>query len=252
MKISINILTWNNKSTILKMLQVLEFEMKGIEHEYIFVDNGSDDGTAHLIQTWVVTHLAENFKFIFNKENLGISKGKNQGIDASNGEYIMMLDGDVVPVRNSILLLMKWLNENKEKHAIGMYPNKFSPSEDHAEPYCNELVEPKKHKCCCLFYGMYRASIFKDGLRMSEEGEFGKAGYGWEDHDFFKRMQEAKIDQYVAYINNPRAKYYHAINSSIRAMGHQKYQETSRERNKLFKQIWGEKNATGQSADKSS
>jgi len=247
MKVSINILTWNNKSTIEKLMNTLKSEMIGIDHEYIFIDNGSDDGTLDIITNWIVVNLKDNFKIKRNPVNLGISKGKNRGIDVSDGEYIMMLDGDVVPVSNSIRLMIEWMDKNKKEVALGMYPNKFSPTEDHAEKYCEKLMGFKEHKCACLYYGIYRRKIFKKGLRMNEEGEFGKPGYGWEDHDFFQRFKKAGYIQHVAHINKESGKYYHHINSSIRAMGREKYMETSRARDKQFKGIW---DATGQGAHK--
>ena len=238
MKLSINILTWNNKSTILMLLAAVKLDMEGIEHEYIFVDNGSNDGTVEAISNWIANNDVHNSVFIKNEKNVGISKGKNVGIDVSLGEYILMLDGDVVPVHNSIPLMIEWLDNNKDKHALGMFPNKFSTTPDHAETRCNELIGFRDFKCCCLYYGLFRRSMFEKGLRMNVEGEFGKPGYGWEDHDFFERMKAAGYKQYVAHINKESGKYYHAINSSIRAMGRDVYIETSKNRNKQFKGIW--------------
>jgi len=238
MKLSINILTFNNKDTIIKLLEAVKADVEGIKHEYIIVDNGSTDGTCGMINSWTRTYLKDNFNFIQNKENFGISIGKNIGIDVSVGDYILMLDGDVVPVANSIPVLIKWLDDNPDKDAIGMLPNKFVTSPDMAEQRCEQLIEVGEHKCCCLFYGLFRRSIFDMGLRMCEEGEMGKPGYGWEDHDFYKRMREFGIKQYAGEINKYGGRYFHAINSSVRAMGHEKYMESSRLRSKQFKEIW--------------
>lgn len=236
--ISINILTWNNASTIIDLMNAAKKEVEFLEHEFIFVDNGSTDGTSDLISKWISDNVKDNFTYIRNSENRGISVGKNQGINNSNGDYIMMLDGDIVPVDNSIRLMVDWMEKNVDKVAIGMYPNKFTISKDMAVKHCDELVNIKEHPCACLFYGIYRRKIFDDGLRLSEEGEFGKPGYGWEDHDFFKRFTSAGHIQYVAMINNNTGLYYHKINSSIRAMGREKYVDTSRARGKQFHEVW--------------
>jgi glycosyltransferase involved in cell wall biosynthesis len=248
-KLSVNVLVWNNKDTILKLLEAVKSDVEGIDHEYIIVDNGSKDGCDNLIGSWITSNLSDNFNFVRHQENLGISVGKNRGIGLSRGEYILMLDGDVVPVANSIPVLISWLEENKDKHAIGMLPNKFVTSPDMAEKTCEKLVEVKEHKCCCLYYGLFRRSMFTRGLRMCEEGEMGKPGYGWEDHDFYKRMQRDGITQYAGEINKHGGRYFHAINSSVRAMGREAYMETSRLRSKQFKEIWESSNAVGQSAD---
>lgn len=243
MKVSINILTWNNRKTIEKILVVLHEEMKDVPHEYIFVDNGSDDGTKDVLRKWPFT------VYVDNPKNYGISIGKNQGINASTGDYILMLDGDVVPVPNSIRLMLNFLEDAVNVDALGMFPNKFSTSEDHAEKRCEKLVGFRKYKCCCLYYGMFRRKIFDAGLRLSEDGHFGKPGYGWEDHDFFKKMQLFGIDQWVAHINRENGKYFHDINSSIRAMGREKYIDTSILRHKQFTERW---DAAGQSSDSAS
>lgn len=244
MKVSVNILCWNNLDVLEMSLPMLLEELKYTEHEIVFVDNGSKDGSIEFVKKWKTIHPWLNITFILNEKNQGISKGKNQGINLSHGEYIFMIDGDVCPVPHSILKLIKFLDDNKDKHAIGMYPNKWTDQDGkngakYFEERCDQLFEPTVHKCTCLFYGLFRRSIFKEGLRLCEEGAFGEPGYGWEDHDFFKRMQQKGIVQYVAHINHPKGKYYHKINSSIRVMGDKVFRESMSCRSKQFKEIWG-------------
>lgn len=236
--ISVNVLVWNNKSTIVKTLTAIENDLKDTSHEYIIVDNGSTDGSCDLVSGWIADSLPANSNFVCHQENLGISVGKNRGIGLSKGEYIFMCDGDVVPVPNSIRMMIAWMDSNIDKVAIGMHPNKFVTSPDMAGGVCEKLADVKEHRCACLYYGLYRRRIFDGGLRMSEDGEFGKPGYGWEDHDFFERFKKAGHTQYVADINNHTGRYYHHINSSIRAMGREVYMETSRARGKQFHEAW--------------
>lgn len=229
MKVSINILAWNTISTTSLAIDVLKKDLKDIEHEIIVVDQGSTDG-------------CQDIATIKNAQNRGISVGKNQGIEASKGEYILMLDGDVVPVPNSVICLMNYMDEHPDIHALGMYPDKWvrSVHEYDYQEYCHKLdpVVPHitgKHQGWCCYYGMYRKKIFDEGLRFDE---FFGPGYGWEDCDFANQMQERGIQQWVAGINHKCGKYLHKINSSIRCMGYEKYMETSKDRGRHFSEKW--------------
>ena len=91
-----------------------------------------------------------------------------------------------------------------------------------------------------MYYGIFRKKIFDEGLRLNEDGEFGKPGYGWEDHDMFQRMKARGIVQYAAHINKYKGKYFHAINSSIRNMGRGKYIETSKARHEEYRKVWND------------
>lgn len=60
--------------------------------ELIFVDNGSSDGTPDYVRSLRLT----NATLICNARNLGFSAGVNQGIRASGGRQILLLNNDVV------------------------------------------------------------------------------------------------------------------------------------------------------------
>jgi len=232
MKLSINILTWNTFKVTHETVHMLPDELEGIDSELIIVDNGSNDG-------------CQDLATIKNTENLGISKGKNQGIDASKGEYIFLLDGDILPVRNSIRMLLEYMEQNRDCQAIGFMPNKFCNVRNNSghnghEEYCHTLYNPRIWKGHCIYYGMYRREVF-DKIRMDEN--MGP-GYGWEDIDSYEQMKHSGIDQWVAGMNFESGKYYHAINSSIRNMGMQMYMQTSLQRGEYFKQKWNKIEAT--------
>jgi len=228
--ISINILCWNNCKTLVETLKVLSYELKGIDHEIIVVDNGSSDGTVDID--------FGNTTYIRNESNRGISHGKNQGIDASKGDYILLLDGDIIPIPGSIRCFIDFLDETPEADAIGFYSNKFSNQinkngQKHHEERCDLLFEPRLHTSHCIYYSLYRRIVF-DNVRFCTDGVFGESGYGWEDFDFHSRMTRAGFSQWVAHINNAKGKYFHDINSSIRSMGTTKFRESSVARRTLF------------------
>lgn len=220
MRVSVNILNWNCGPILKETIKLVKQEAD----EVIVVDNGSTDGTQDLA----------TIKF---PENRGVSIGKNAGIDASNGDYILLLDGDILYIPKTIKCMVDWLEKNPTEQAIGFYPNKFAREKNKAESYCWNLSEPKIHTTVCLFYGMFRRSVF-DKCRCSVDGPFAGPGYAWEDTDFYYQMKEAGIKQWVAGINTTIGRYYHEINSSIRQMGNEAYIKTSKERHEYFKEKW--------------
>lgn len=253
MKISVCILNWNTGNVLERTLESLNDDLVGLDHEIVIVDQGSVDNSIELVQ-YFKNHWNTDgeIRLIANEKNIGISRGKNQCIEAAEGEYILLIDGDVLPVPNSIHLMIEWLVDNPYHHAIGMYPNKWTNQENKPpqifyEPVCYSLYEPKEHNGACLFYGMYRRKIFDDGLRCCVEGALGEPGYGWEDHDFFYEMKRRGIRQFVAHINNPQGHYYHRINSSLKTkdcLSDQHYRENYKRRKDVYDE---RKNATRQS-----
>jgi GT2 family glycosyltransferase len=59
-------------------------------YEFIIVDNGSTDGSLEFIKKF------KKIKMIKNSENLGYSKGKNIGVKCARGEYVLLLDNDIL------------------------------------------------------------------------------------------------------------------------------------------------------------
>lgn len=64
--------------------------------DYIFVDNGSTDGSIAILNE-VITHYPNRqsrVKIIENRLNCGSAKARNQGLDAAVGDYVMFADSD--------------------------------------------------------------------------------------------------------------------------------------------------------------
>ena len=81
--------------------------------DVIVVDNGSADGSADYIK-----QNYPEFELIENSTNLGFSKAVNQGIMASNTEFIMLLNNDVVLEENAINNLLNCIKQDKRIFAV--------------------------------------------------------------------------------------------------------------------------------------
>lgn len=62
------------------------------EYEVIFVDNASDDGSLEYVKDNFRNH--RRLAFVENKESVGPAVGRNRGVKAAQGKYILFLDND--------------------------------------------------------------------------------------------------------------------------------------------------------------
>lgn len=92
--ISIIIPAYNSEHSIGKVLSALE-KQDYPNYEVIVVDDNSKYKTTEVAKAY------PNFKLIRNEKNLGITKSVNRGIKESNGEIIISLHDDCVPLSNS-------------------------------------------------------------------------------------------------------------------------------------------------------
>jgi len=85
------------------------------EMEIIVVDDNSADGTSDSIRT-----NYPSIKLITNAENKGPAYAKNQGIMASQGEFILFLDNDVELInKNAVSIMVDVLFSDKTVGEVG-------------------------------------------------------------------------------------------------------------------------------------
>jgi GT2 family glycosyltransferase len=87
--VSIVMLSWNAPQFTKLALESIRLHTGG-EYEVIIVDNGSQPETVEWLRT------LEGVRVIFNAENRGYAGGNNQALEAARGEYVVLLNNDVV------------------------------------------------------------------------------------------------------------------------------------------------------------
>lgn len=89
MKLSVVIPLYNEQDNVQRLQEELGAALKEIEHEVVFVDDGSADATLERIQR------GANVRVVEFEKNTGQSAAMYAGIQAANGEVIALLDGDL-------------------------------------------------------------------------------------------------------------------------------------------------------------
>jgi len=88
--VSVCIVTYNSAEDIIACLEAVARQTHPIER-IIVVDNASTDGTAERVRQW-----SERVRLLANSENTGFAGGQNQAIAAAGGDYVLVLNPDVV------------------------------------------------------------------------------------------------------------------------------------------------------------
>jgi len=113
--VSIIILTYNSEGYIENCLQSI-FAQTYRNIEVLVVDNNSKDNTVKIIENWKLK--IENFKFIKNLINMGYTGGNNLGIKENRGEYVIILNPDVILDENYIKIIVEEFEKNPQAGSI--------------------------------------------------------------------------------------------------------------------------------------
>ena len=127
---SIVLVCWNNKAYLDPCLKSLYEGGLKSSFDVIVVDNGSTDGSQQM--------LAEKYpdvKLIQNEGNVGLGKASNQGIEATKGRFVLLLNNDTLVNGSALDVLVEYLDANPEAGATagkllnpdGSFQSGFAP-----------------------------------------------------------------------------------------------------------------------------
>lgn len=91
MKLSVIIPLFNEQDNVVDLISVLKKHLDLLEHELIFVDDGSTDKTSEILNY----NKQKHDTLITLNRNYGQSAAIKAGIDHSSGEIIATMDGDL-------------------------------------------------------------------------------------------------------------------------------------------------------------
>ncbi len=90
-KLSVVICVFNEAENIQPLIQKLEQSLVAIDHELVFVDDGSTDATLANLKKYI----SANIKIVEFRRNYGQSAALAAGIEYADGEWIVTMDGDL-------------------------------------------------------------------------------------------------------------------------------------------------------------
>lgn len=113
---SIVIVTHNELTFTQHCLRALQART-AMPYELIFVDNGSTDGTLEYLQT------IPDATIIQNPANFGFPAAANQGVQASRGSQVVLLNNDVIVTSGWLRRMLSALYHDSRIGLVGPYTN---------------------------------------------------------------------------------------------------------------------------------
>ena len=111
-KISIIIPVYNTGIKLEKCLNSIINQTKKTDIEILIINDGSTDNSEEIIKQYIEKNNKSNNIKYFSKENEGIAKTRNFGIEKAISKYIMFLDSDDYLETNAFEILEKYIDKN--------------------------------------------------------------------------------------------------------------------------------------------
>jgi GT2 family glycosyltransferase/capsular polysaccharide biosynthesis protein len=243
---SIIILTYNQLHYTRKCIESI-FSHTRSAFELIIVDNGSQDDTISYINSISrINSACVRINLIKNEENMGFAKGCNQGLAEARGEYLLLLNNDVVVTAGWLSRLIEPLGRNPRLGILGPMSNYVSGPQlvlnpqydvnslsglDHfsstwSAKYSGQIVPCSKIVGFCM---LIKRSVIDDIGGM--DGRFGLGNF--EDDDFCIRAHLAGYQGGIA-----KDCYVHHFGSRTFQGNNLKYQELLQQNWEFFKEKW--------------
>jgi len=119
-KLSLVICVWNEEENIKLLSEQIKSALNDFNFEAIFVDDGSTDNTRGEIKKI----NDERFILVELKRNYGQSSALQAGIDQTEGEFVVLLDGDLQNDPADIPMMLKMMETDEWEMVAGVRTNR--------------------------------------------------------------------------------------------------------------------------------
>lgn len=119
MKLDIIVPTYNEEGNVKDFYNKCEEVLKGIKHNYIFINDGSTDNTLDKLKE-LYRIDDENVKVISFSRNFGKEAAIYAGLSNVKGDYACIIDADLQQNPKYLVKMYNFLNDHKEYDSICM------------------------------------------------------------------------------------------------------------------------------------
>src|SRR5947209_7037336 len=114
MDLSIVVVSWNTRDLLAQCLASIFANPPRASFDVWVVDNASQDGSAQFIdEQFPQVHLIRNL------QNLGFARANNQGIRASSGRAVLLLNSDTIVQPQALDQMLAFIEAHPEAGVVG-------------------------------------------------------------------------------------------------------------------------------------
>ena len=229
MTVSVVIPNFNGESLLAKNLPSVLAAMANKANEIkeiIVVDDGSWDGSVKLLRTQF-----QQVKRVVHKVNRGFSAAVNTGVRASKGELIVLLNTDVVPVKDFLVNVIPHF-ENPNVFSVSVHEAGYGWARGYfADGYVQLGMGTEDKSTHQSFYVSGGSGVFRRKYWVTLGGMDEKllSPFYWEDIDICYRAAKRGLTN----LWEPNSKVVHKHESTISKLS-KSYVQRVRERNHLL------------------
>lgn len=134
MKLSIIITSYRNPSLLKLCIDSIQEHIGDIDHEIISCDSATQEDTEMMMR-----EDYPHVKFFPFEKNVGLQPLFRTGIENSSGDYLLILNGDMIIKKDSIQKLLKYIEENEDVGMVGPQLLNFNET---WQPSCFRFYKP--------------------------------------------------------------------------------------------------------------
>lgn len=112
--VSIIIVNYNTRQLTLDCLASVYESLTSFQYEVIVVDNASRDGSVEAIGG-----AYPEVRMIANRDNTGFAVANNQAMEIAKGRYILLLNSDTVVQKDTLDIMIRFMDSHPEMGASG-------------------------------------------------------------------------------------------------------------------------------------
>ena len=155
----------------------------GAEVEYVFVDDGSSDGTLDLLKTYREQNPA--VRYVSFSRNFGKEAALYAGLQHATGDLVVVMDADLQDPPSMLLEMKALLDQNADLDCVGTRRTSRE-GEPFFRSFCADLfyrlmqkISPVALPSGVRDFRMMRRSVVDAILTLTESNRFSKGLFAW-------------------------------------------------------------------------